>query len=193
MFNVDQKSLSCSLFPDLYLWYILCATSTSSNLGSASYDDDFSISEELLREFLNEKYPGAKKKPTKIVKVMLSDDPELAIENEAVLLPGLDDEECGSPSVDDYIHGVKGMKKGTCPDGFSMFRDLFCYKKAPNPMDYNEADEYCNSQSSSSLPSLESQIDLDPLQQLMEENAQGDVDEAFEAVNEGNVDKSGKT
>ena len=159
---------------------------------SAPDDDEFSITEELLREFLKEKYPGAKKTPTKIVKVMLSDDPELAIENEAVLLPGLDDEECGSPSVDNYILAVKDMKKGTCPDGFSMFKDLFCFKKAPNPMDYNEADEYCNSQSSSSLPSLESQIDLDPLQQLME-SVQGDADEVFEAINGVNVDKSGKT
>ena len=159
---------------------------------SAPDNDDLTITEELLREFLKEKYPGAKKKPTKIVKVMLSDDPELAIENEAVLLPGLDDEECGNPSVDDYILGVKGMKKGTCPDGFGMFNDLFCFKKTSEPMDYNEADEYCNNESRSSLPSLESQIDLDQLQQLME-SIQDDADEEFEAVNEGNVDKSGKT
>ena len=157
---------------------------------SAPDNDELKITEELLRKFLKEKYPGVKKKPTKIVKVMMSDDPELAIENEAVLLPGLDFEECGNSSIDDYILAVKEMKKGTCPDGLSMFKDLFCYKMATEPMDYNEAGEYCNSQSRSSLPSLESKIDLETLQELIKV-VKDDAEEEFEGVNAGNIDKYG--
>ena len=154
---------------------------------SASDNDDLRITEELLREFLKQKYPGANKKPTKIVKIMMSDDPELAIENEAILLPGLDKEECGNFSVDDYILGVKKMKKSTCPDGFSKFKDLFCFKKESQLMDYNEAQEYCNSQSRSFLPSMESKMELDHLQELTK-NIQDDADEELEAGN----DQSGK-
>ena len=158
---------------------------------SAPMNDDMNITEDLLREFLKETYPGAKKKPTKIVKVMLSNDPELTLENEAIVLPGLDDEECGNISVDDYIQGMQEMNKSTCPDGFSLFKDLFCFKTASVPMDYKEATEYCNSQSGSSMPFLESKIDLNPFQDLLA-SIVSYADDKVEAETEENSMNNGK-
>ena len=156
---------------------------------SLPVEGDITITEDLLREFLNEKYPGAKKKPTKIVKVMTADDPESVLENEAVLLPDLEEEECGNSTVDDYIQAVEEMKIGTCPDGFSKFKDLFCFKTSLILMDYNTATEYCNSQSGSSLPYLGSNMDLDPLQSLVKSVAT-DADEEFEVAT--NIEVTGK-
>ena len=158
---------------------------------STSIDNDMTITEDLLREFLIEKYPGAKKKPTKLVKVMTSDDPASTLEKEAVLLPGLDDEECGKSSVDDYIKGLHEMKIGTCPDGFSMFKDLFCFKMSSSLMNYEAATDYCNSESRSSLPHLESKMDIDHLQTLVNSVAT-DVDEEVQGGTEESVVNKGK-
>ena len=151
---------------------------------------DVTITEDMLREFLQEKYPGAKKKPTKIVKVMTSDDPESTLENEAVLLPYLDDEECGNSSVDDYLRGIQQMNTGSCPDGFSMFDDLFCVKMSSILMNYEDAKDYCNSQSGSSLPYIESNMDLDHLQNLVKSVAT-DADEEVESKAEEKIENTG--
>ena len=159
---------------------------------SAPVEDDIAINEDLLREFLKEKYPGAKKKPTSIVKVMTSDDPEAVLENEAVLLPDVNDEQCGNSSVDDYIQVVQEeIKKGSCPDGFSVFEDLFCFKTSSTLMDYSNATEYCNSQSGSSLPYLKSKMDLDLLQTLVKSVATN-ADEGSTIVTEENIEVTGK-
>ena len=164
---------------------------------SLPFNGDITINEDLLREFLKEKYPGAKKKPTKIVKVMMADDPESVLENEAVLLPDLEDEECGNITVDDYIQAVEEMRIGTCPDGFSMFQDRFCFKTSLILMDYNAATEYCNSQSGSSLPYLESNMDLDPLQSLVKSVAKERFRrvrraEELDVFTEENIEVTGK-
>ena len=151
---------------------------------------DVTITEDLLREFLEVKYPGAKKKPTKIVKVMTSDDPESTLENEALILPDLDDEECGNSSVDNYLNGIKEMNTGSCPDGFSMFDDLFCVKMSSILMNYEDAKDYCNSQSGSSLPYIESNMDLDHLQNLVKSFAT-DADEEVEGEAEENIENTG--
>ena len=151
---------------------------------------DVTITEDLLREFLEVKYPGAKKKPTKIVKVMTSDDPESTLENEALILPDLDDEECGNSSVDNYLNGIKEMNTGSCPDGFSMFDDLFCVKMSSILMNYEDAKDYCNSQSGSSLPYIESNMDLDHLQNLVKSVAT-DADEEVEGEAEENIENTG--
>ena len=148
---------------------------------------DITITEDLLREFLQEKYPGAKKKPTKIVKVMTSDDPESTLENEAVLLPDLDEEECGNSSVDDYLKGIQEMNKGACPDGFSMFNDLFCAKMSSSLMSYEDAKDYCNSQFGSSLPYLESKMDHDHLQNVVNSVAKEADQEVENIENTGTI------
>ena len=146
---------------------------------SAPVNNVMMITEDLLREFLKEKYPGAKTKPTKLVKVLLSDDPTSTLENEAVLLPGLDDDECGTSSVDDYINGLQDMKEGACPDGFSTFKDLCCFKMSSSPMNYEDATDYCKSQSGSSLPYLESKMDLDHLENMVK-GVETNADEVVE-------------
>ena len=159
---------------------------------STSVNNDIMITENLLKSFLKEKYPGAKKKPTKLVKVMTSDDPASTLENEAVLLPGLDDEECGKSSVDDYIKGIKEMKTDACPHGFRMFTDLFCFKISSSPMNYEAATDYCNSQSGSFLPYLESKMDIDHLQTLVN-SITTNADEEVQGSMEENVVNTGKT
>ena len=133
----------------------------------ATENNESSITGEMLKDFLRDKYPGAKKKPTKLIKIMMSEDPESTLKNEAVILPGLDEEDCGKDSTDDFIEAVKNtLNNFGCPEGFHMFKNLFCLKLPSNQMDYLEAKEYCNGQYNSSL--LGSEIDLNPVQDLIE-------------------------
>ena len=159
---------------------------------STQANNVMTITEDLLREFLKEKYPGAKTKPTKLVKVMMSDDPASTLENEAVLLSGLDDEECENTSVDDYIKGLQEMKVGACPDGFSMFKDIYCFKMSSSLMNYEDATDYCKSHSGSSLPYLESKMDVDHLENLIrsvETNANEEVVPWFRSDGKEKVNK----
>ena len=187
-----NSALDAVLFKQLKEYIANKSLETSQRKKRAlSVNDDITITEDLLRKFLKEKYPGAKKKPTKLVKVMTSDDPASTLENEAVLLPGLDDEECGKSSVDDYIKGLQEMNKDACPDGFSMYKDLFCFKMSSSPMNYEAATEYCNSQSRSSLPHLESKVDIDHFQTLVNRVAT-DADEEVQGETEKDVSNTGK-
>ena len=138
----------------------------------ATENNDSAITEEMLKDFLRDKYPGAKKKPTKLIKVMMSEDPESTLKNDAIILPGLEEENCGKDSTDDFIEAVENaVSNFGCPEGFRMLKKLFCLKLPSTPMNYLEAKEYCNGQYNSSL--LGSEIDLNPVQDLIESFRQG--------------------
>ena len=150
--------------------YITNKTSSTPSRSKRSLLErfDINITEDLLRAFLKDIYPGAKKKPTKLIKVMMSEDPESTIENVAVILPSLDEEECGDTSVDEYDQAVRTSYKATCPDGFSMYRDLYCVKNSSDLMNFKDATEFCNSHFSSTLLSLDSETDLNALKEMIE-------------------------
>ena len=103
---------------------------------------------------------------------MMSEDPESTLKNDAIILPGLEEENCGKDSTDDFIEAVENaVSNFGCPEGFRMLKKLFCLKLPSTPMNYLEAKEYCNGQYNSSL--LGSEIDLNPVQDLIESFRQG--------------------
>ena len=122
---------------------------------------------EQVVAFLNNVYPGAKGKPTKLTKMMTSDDPTVSITNDAVL--GLE-EECDASSNADMVEALnKKLKNDTCPKDFEMAKESnYCIHKASTPMDYNEASKYCNDLSGSSLLYLDTYQDIDPLRESLE-------------------------
>ena len=117
--------------------------------------------------FLNNVYPGAKGTPTRLTKMMTSDNPTVSITNDAVL--GLE-EECDPSSNADMVEALnKKLKNDTCPKDFEMAKESnYCIHKASTPMDYNEASKYCNDLSGSSLFYLDTYQDLDPARDFLE-------------------------
>ena len=163
-----DKALDAVLFKQLKEYIANRTFETSGRMKrEAAENNDQAISDEILKDFLRDKYPGAKKKPTKLIKLMISEDPESTLKNEAVILPGLDEKNCGKNSTDDFIKAVENtLNDFGCPEGFRIFKNLFCIKLPSNQMDYFEAKEYCNGQYNSSL--LGSEIDLNPVQDWIE-------------------------
>ena len=117
--------------------------------------------------FLNNVYPGAKGTPTRLTKMMTSDDPTVSITNDAVL--GLE-EECDASSNADMAEALnKKLKNDTCPKGFEMAKGSnYCIHTSSTPMAYNDAKKYCNDLSGASLFYLDSYEDLDLPREILE-------------------------
>ena len=114
--------------------------------------------------FLNNVYPGAKGTPTRLTKMMTSDDPTISITNDAVL--GLE-EKCDPSSNNDMAESFnKKLNNDSCPIGFEMVKDStsccpigfemaekgdFCIHSASAPMTYTEATQYCYDHGGSNL------------------------------------------
>ena len=113
---------------------------------------------EHVDQFLKDTYPGANGKPTQLVKLLSSDNPELSIQNDAIL--GVN-EKCDPASNQEILDAMnKELNNDTCPDGFQMFGDLYCIHVSENRLAYSDATEYCNQKRGSELMYLESNIDL---------------------------------
>ena len=117
--------------------------------------------------FLNNVYPGAKGKPTRLTKMMTSDNPTVSITNDAVL--GLE-EECDASSNAEMAEALnKKLKNDTCPKGFEMAKGSnYCIHTSSTPMAYNDAKKYCNDQSGASPFYLDSYEDLDPPREILQ-------------------------
>ena len=113
---------------------------------------------EHVDQFLKDTYPGANGKPTQLVKLLSSDNPELSIQNDAIL--GVN-EKCDPASNQEILDAMnKELNNDTCPDGFQMLGDLYCIHVSENRLAYADASEYCNQKGGSELIYLESNIDL---------------------------------
>ena len=109
--------------------------------------------------FLNNVYPGASANPTLLTRLMTSDDPQVSIENEAVLKM---DQECDGSSNADITQLLnKQLKNDTCPKEFEMAHGSnFCFHVVNTPMTYSDASQHCNDLSGSSLFYLETFEDI---------------------------------
>ena len=116
--------------------------------------------------FLNDVYPGATGKPTLVTKLLASDNPQSAIENEAVLQL---EEKC-DPSINADITKAlnKYLNNDTCPKGFAIAQGSnYCLHAGSRQMSYNEASKYCNEQSGSRLFFLETYDELHGLSNFL--------------------------
>ena len=113
---------------------------------------------ELTDQFLKDVYPGANGKPTQLTKLLSSDNPSLAIQNDAVL--GLQ-EECDPADNNEILNSMnKELSNDTCPEGFHMLGNLYCVHVTEDHLTYNEASSYCSGQSGSELLHLDTNADL---------------------------------
>ena len=148
----------------------------SNNTGLESSEDDEKEKpltiEEMMNEateFLREIYPGAKTKPTKIVSMMTSEDPEAVLEKEAVILQQEDENECDEKANTKILNQLnKQIKNDPCPNGFTLFRNLFCVNTNEIPMNYTQSKDYCNGMHNSEVLYLDSyeHTALEPLNSI---------------------------
>ena len=102
-------------------------------------------------EFLKDVYPGAKDKPTHLIRLLTSTDPQRAIQNKAVLYPS-DEFGCDTSTNTDIWNSLnKELNNDTCPDDFKMMPDQSCLHTAPIIMTYDDAADYCNKHGGSKL------------------------------------------
>ena len=95
-------------------------------------------------EFLKETYPGAKDKPTKLVHLLTSDQPEKMIANEAVLSP--EDDDCDTLQNEEILEELnKRLNNETCSDNFQTLSNVGCIHDSNLQIPYNEATRYCQS------------------------------------------------
>ena len=118
--------------------------------------------------FLSDVYPGAKDSPTKLVTLMEADDPEIVVQNEAVLLPTVEKSCDPASNIEAFESLNKQLYNDFCPDGFVLFDGLGCIHTSEHELTYEEASDYCNGQSGAEVLLLAS-------------------DEEFRVLNEYNV------
>ena len=114
---------------------------------------------EQVEDFLRDVYPGANGKPTQLIKLLSSDNPKGALQNEAVL--GIA-ETCDPSSNLEILNSLnKELNNDSCPDEFEKLGDAkYCIHSNEALMTYNEATEYCNEQRNAELFYLDSYEDL---------------------------------
>ena len=121
---------------------------------------------EQVKAFITDVYPGAMEKPTMLIDLMTSDDPEVSIKNQAVLKIK---RECDPSSNGPFTNALnKQLRNDTCSEGFEMAKALdYCVHAESTPMTYNDATEYCHGLGGSKLLYLETYDDLDSLDELL--------------------------
>ena len=115
--------------------------------------------------FLQDVYPGAKGNPTKLAKLMTSNNPEMYVQNEAIFQL---EKECDPDSNVEIVETLnKQLNNDPCPKGFDIVKGLeYCVHKANTEMTYNEASQYCDDLVGSKLFYLDTYEDLTPLKDL---------------------------
>ena len=122
---------------------------------------------EYVEWFITDVYPGAKGKPTMLIKLMTSDNPELTVRNEAVLQL---ESECDPSSNVPFTKALnKQFRNDTCPEGFEMAKESnYCTHAKSTTMTYNDATTYCHDLSGSKLLYLDTSDDLSPLDEVLQ-------------------------
>ena len=110
--------------------------------------------DEMLLEaknFLRDVYPGAKETPTKLVTLMEADDPEVIVQNEAVLLPNVEKSCDLASNLETFENLNKHLQNDLCPEGFEMIDGLGCIHISELQLTYNEASDYCKRQNGAEI------------------------------------------
>ena len=150
---------------------------SSGQVIETAYDgDDWKLTfEEMMVEaekFLRDIYPGAKEKPTKLISVMTSKDPEKTLENKAVLHPE-DENKCDPSTNADILNSLnKHLNNDSCPESFEMVEGLGCIHFASMEMTYNESNDYCKNNGGAQLLYFDS---LENVNSWKEYNKNGNV------------------
>ena len=103
------------------------------------------------KNFLSDVYPGAKDTPSKLVTLMEADDPEIIVQNEAVLLPNVEKSCDVASNLETFENLNKHLQNDLCPEGFEMIDGLGCIHISELELNYNEASDYCKRQNGAEI------------------------------------------
>ena len=136
----------------------------------ASETESFLTEDEMMEQieaFIKDVYPGATQKPTMLINLMTSDNPELSIQNQALLQLN---RECDPSSRGPFTKAMnKQLRNDTCPEGFEMVKESdYCVHTKSTPMSYNDATKYCHGRSGSTISYLDTFDDLSHLDELLQ-------------------------
>ena len=125
-----------------------------------------------MKDFMRDVYPGAKDKPTKLIRLMLASDPQKSMANTAVLHQ-TDEVECDESDNKEILKNInKDIKRDFCPESFDMVDNNACIHTSTERMDYNEATQYCKGSKDGNLVGFES---FESLESFMEYLTAGNV------------------
>ena len=134
------------------------------DLKGASDEWHLDLKQMLLEgeQFLADVYPGAKAKPTKLVSLLSTSDPQKMIENEAIIQPNGDEDECDPSENDEIVNDLnRNLNNDFCPDRFEKVDGIGCIHSSKVGMTYDEAKNYCMEQNGASLMSFETYQELE--------------------------------
>ena len=133
-------------------------TQNSSNLTATQLS-------ELLVDFLNEVYPGAKDLPTKYASVLNANDPEQMMETRAILMPEKETQ-CDETENLDLVDQLNKKMSRECPEPFTKIGSSTCIMLVDNEMTYDDASSFCLAQDGAKLHTISSWEDIEALENL---------------------------
>ena len=119
---------------------------------------------QLLNDFLNEVYPGAKDMPTKFVALLNSDDPDKTIESTSILMPE-NKLPCNGNDNQELLDQLKQKMGGECPERYENWNSTTCILPVDVEMTYDDASSYCRDQKGAKILFLDSLEEMEELQQ----------------------------
>ena len=122
---------------------------------SGTFGDGWNMTiDEMMMEaknFLRDVYPGAKDTPSKLVSLMEADDPEVIVQNEAVLLPNVEKSCDVASNLETFENLMKHLQNDLCPEGFELIDGLGCIHISELQLTYDEASDYCKRQNGAEI------------------------------------------
>ena len=99
---------------------------------------------------MNETYPGANDIPTKFATFLSSDDPDKAIESNAILMPE-NESHCDEKDNHEFLDQVKQKLGEECPETYGNLNSSTCIRLVDAKMTYDAASSYCRDQGATIL------------------------------------------
>ena len=113
----------------------------------------------IIKEFLRDRYPGAKDNPKKVVTLLTSDDPQKSAQNDAILQLN-EEKECNETSNYDIMSNLnKALNGDFCPNGFTKVNEI-CVRKIGTKMVYHVASEHCSNFGGATILQVRSYDDI---------------------------------
>ena len=119
---------------------------------------------EYLHEFLGDIYPGAKDIPTKMVSLMVSDNPDRKMQNEAIFVPEKE-LECDWKNNQIMIDHLDQKINDLCPTPFKNIGNGTCIVQGEVEMTYNEASSFCQTKNGAKVYYLDTYEEIVALEE----------------------------
>ena len=135
---------------------------------SALHNLSSSDIENLIELFLFEVYGSNKIRPTELIQLLASKEPDSIVENKAIWITE-ETQDCNGSSYEMLIDTLNKQANPRCPDGFDELDDQICIHVGEEVGTHAEADFYCEQVSfgSDNLLTLETTEQFNNLKQIL--------------------------